>query len=185
MEKCKFGLFLFCGEPDFLVVNSCLKDCLPPQSSLQWKHKVSLLGTHVCISFEQEHFAPVDGLLFNCSQLFSFLFFCFPLLNCKDFQDNDGFCPFLPLLLYLMLVYMAMFLNESCAGVAWYSPPLSDILVLRLRRIISFCSFLCFGSQKQREAVEIIIIFLWIWAHPKNVFPLILAHNLVMSPEEI
>lgn len=98
-QKCKFGLFLFCGEPDFLMVNSCLKDCSPsppPQSTLQWEHKVSLLGTHVCISFEQEHFAPVDVLLFNCSQLFSFFFFS--LLNCKDFQDNDGFCLFLPLL---------------------------------------------------------------------------------------
>lgn len=34
---------------------------------------------------------------FNCSQLFSFFLF-FPFLNCKDFEDSDGFCLFLPLL---------------------------------------------------------------------------------------
>lgn len=69
------GIFYLCGEPDFSMVNSCLKDCLPLQSFSQWEHEVSLLGTHVCISFEQEHFAPVDVLLFNCSQLFSLLIF--------------------------------------------------------------------------------------------------------------
>lgn len=74
-KECKFRLFL---SPwwtcDFSMVNSCLKDCIPPQSPCSGN---SLLGTHVCISFEQEHFAPVDVLLFNCSQLFSLLLFSF------------------------------------------------------------------------------------------------------------
>lgn len=45
------------GDADFPEANSCLKDCLPLPIG---EHEVSLLGTPVYISFEQEHFAPID-----------------------------------------------------------------------------------------------------------------------------
>ena len=97
-QKCKFGLFLFCGEPDFLMVNSCLKDCSPPPPSLPCNGNTKLVSLALMCAFHLNK--NILHLLMYCFLIVHscFLSFFFSLLNCKDFQDNDGFCLFLPLL---------------------------------------------------------------------------------------
>lgn len=149
-EGCECGLSYLCGEPGFsvgtVVWRTAFLRSLPCSGS-----PVPLLGTCVCISFEQEHFAPVDVLLFNCSQLFSLLGSPPPFLKGTDSVESEW--QFLPVFAFSPLTSCQS--PGSClltwGGLACSSSALSGILLLGLRKIFIFADFFFMFWKLERE----------------------------------
>lgn len=165
------------------MVNGCLNDHLFLNLSC-WGNTQLVSLALIFISFEQEHFVPIDVLLFNWSQLFSLLIFP-AFLKCKDFVESDIFCLFLP---FLPLPHASPQCHVCSPAVCRGGLLLScfeHILVLGLKKITFFCSVYVLVVRKGGPQENSFLFYCELDV-TKNIFSLIsAAHALAISPEEI